>query len=129
MQAINHCMHGPARPRPLSYLLVSHPHLPTRTHTNRHHRPPTHLARSHSAGPDGGINCYLGVPGATQDARARVPEGGCPPPGSPWPLEFFIKVAAGFVLSQSLACACALYTSAQGVHCSVGAFVGGIYTC
>ncbi|KAG2450908.1 hypothetical protein HYH02_004740 [Chlamydomonas schloesseri] len=47
------------------------------------------------AGPDGGINTYLGVPGATQEARARVPEGGCPPPGSPWPLEFFIKDGAG----------------------------------
>ncbi|KAG2426952.1 hypothetical protein HXX76_012737 [Chlamydomonas incerta] len=65
------------------------------------------------AGPDGGINTYLGVPGATEEARARVPEGGCPPPGSPWPLEFFIKDGAGCrwagVVNYD--------TSSGGLHC------------
>ncbi|KXZ41747.1 hypothetical protein GPECTOR_296g797 [Gonium pectorale] len=47
------------------------------------------------AGPDGGFNGYLGLPGATAEAAARLPQGAVPPRSQPWALELFIKDGNG----------------------------------
>lgn len=45
-----------------------------------------------AAGPSGGVNCYLGLPGAWAEAQQRMPKDTVPRPGKPYALELFIKV-------------------------------------
>ncbi|KAG2501423.1 hypothetical protein HYH03_001206 [Edaphochlamys debaryana] len=48
-----------------------------------------------AAGADGAVNSYLGLPGASDEAKAQVPEGSLTPGGQPFILEAFIKDGAG----------------------------------